>query len=148
MTKTNQPNGAYLRNLEQAFDRFAGLVEAENDALEHRDSVRLQNLTPQKVEAGEALDALTREFRARFENAAPEESAAFAEQVTRAAGLRPMLERNMALLNAAKVACANRIEDGLAAWRRSQREKTPGYADDGRTSLSEQAEPTQPVRLI
>ena len=148
MKNSQQPNRAYLCDLGKAFDRFVDLVKAENAALEQHESKRLQELTPLKVEAGKALDTLTREFLSRFKTAADEEMDAFTDLVNRAAGLRPLLERNMALLNAAKVSTANRIEAGLNAWRRSQKEKTTGYGEDGKNSQPDRTAPAQPVRLV
>ena len=144
MKQTQLPNGAYLQELGRAFDRFAELVEAENTALERRDTIRLHELTPQKVEAGKALDALTRDFHSRLTKASEEEMQGFGALVDRTVTLRPLLERNMALLNAAKVTTATRIEAGLAAWRRSLNEKSLGYGDDGRTTHPEQSPPRDP----
>ncbi len=148
MKQPQQTNDAYLEELGRAFDHFVELVEAENKALERRDTPLLHELTPKKVDAGKVLDALTRDFHSRLKEATEEEMEAFGGLVNRTAALRPLLERNMALLNAAKVTTATRIEAGLAAWRRSQREKSIGYGDDGRSAYPERPTPATPVRLI
>ena len=148
MNKPQQPNDAYLADLDWALNRFVDLVKAENSALEHQNSQRLWELTPKKVEAGKVLDDLTRDFRSRLGAATDEEIDAFSDLVHRAASLRPLLERNMALLNAAKVTTATRIEAGVAAWRRSQNEMSIGYGDDGCSSHADQPASINPSRLI
>lgn len=148
MNPTVKDNRSYLRELEGLIDRFRLLVEAENAAIERRETTTLSSLTPSKVETGNALEALWGEFRPRLADATPGDRERFTTLAERAGQLRPLVARNMALLNAAKVAAANRIEAGLSAWQRGQRERQPRYDDDGRVLPDGRGASIHPARLV
>lgn len=148
MNPTVKDNRSYLRELEGLIDRFRLLVEAENAAIERRETTTLSSLTPAKVETGNALEALWGEFRPRLADAPPEDRERFTTLAERAGQLRPLVARNMALLNAAKVAAANRIEAGLSAWQRGQRERQPHYDGDGRVLPDGRGASIHPARLV
>ena len=137
----------YVGELTALLDRFSELVDRENTAIEHHDTATLQRLAPAKIEAGRAFEALWREFQPSLRHADLEHRAAFSELAARAESLRPRVARNLTLLNAAKVTTANRIEAGIAAWRRSQNEKPVNYEDNGRTSAPGRGS-IRPPRLI
>ena len=141
-------NRDYLRELADLLDRFRHLVEIENGAIKRRETAVLRGIATDKMETGNELEILWREFRPRLENADQADRDKFAELADMAARLRPLVAHNMALLNAAQVTTANRIEAGISAWRRSQREKTGGYAEDGRAEPGKGSGSIQQARLI
>jgi len=148
MTQTAKSNDTYLREMADLIDRFRHLVEIENAAIEKRETTTLRRLMPNKVEAGNALEALWREFQPRVAHADPRDREAFAALAERAAQLRPLVAHNMTLLNAAKITAAHRIEAGLTAWQRAQREKQPSYRDDGRVPARNAGASIHPARLV
>lgn len=148
ITQAAKSNGTYLHELGGLLDHFRDLVETENAAIERRETAVLRGLMPDKVETGNALEALWREFRPRLDDADPRDRERFVALAEQAAQLRPLVSRNMALLNAAKVTTANRIEAGVSAWQRDQRDHQTHYHDDGRVAPSEGTPSITPPRLV
>lgn len=137
----------YVGELTALLDRFSDLVDRENAAIERHDTATLQRLAPAKIETGRAFEALWREFQPSLRHADLDYRAAFSELAARAESLRSRVARNLTLLNAAKVTTATRVEAGIAAWRRSQNEKSVNYEDSGRASAPGRGS-IRPPRLI
>lgn len=148
MTPKAKSSEEYLHELTQLLDHFRHLVEVENAAIKKRETATLRRLMPEKMATSDAIEALWREFQPRLANADAKDRAVFATLAERANQLRPAVTHNLTLLNAAKVTAANRIEAGVAAWRRSQQEGQTSYHDDGRVVPNERGASIHPARLV
>mgnify|MGYP000459966318 CR=1 FL=1 len=148
MTAPERTNSDYLEEMEALLTRFATIVEIENVAIERRDTATLQRLTTDKSDTSKQVEKLWREFRPRLAAAGDADREMFLSVNRQLAELQPLLKRNMKLLTAAKICTATRIEAGVEAWHRAQRDRAVEYGSNGRISSGSAAYPTKPDHLI
>lgn len=132
MPQQVKSDAACIREITALVADFHALIRAENVAVSEGDTRALGRIAPRKQRLIRDLEKVWSEYRTSLRGAPPERARSFAELEDQLAELRSDLTRNMALLNAAKIRGATRIEAGLEAWRRKQGEDAATYGRNGR----------------
>lgn len=132
MPQQVKSDATLLREIRDMIGRFHAIIRDENAAVADGDTNLLGRIGPEKQRLIRRLDKLWSENAAALQSGPPSRRAAFADLEGDLAALRTDLKRNLSLLNAAKVRGATRIEAGVEAWHRKQREDAGTYGRNGR----------------